>query len=290
MRYITSLHLLTFFSNYPWEIKITWLSSHNKETAASYCCMWTECYLAKDICHVPHHRASPRNILMKYEIWSASSSSRGARCWNVRFWGKVPQNSFQGVTIFKVVWIYHIGFLLRCLAWYQLCVNKMVFLQFYRSVSLCNITVVFSSLRNFTELHLIRSRVQVLVLVALVIIEGVCLEKPSTTAAISPCENAYGELWAMDRTWARITERHGKRLIMCTRLRQMRWEDFYTHRQTTILPAEIHHRLATVKLFPNMRHVEASGFSTQIPKLLSNSFWRLRVKINPLFTQPFWNH
>ncbi len=236
--------------------------------------------------HVPHHRASPRDILMKYEIWSASSSSRGARCWNVRFWSKVPQNSFQGVTIFQVVWSYHIGFLLHCLAWYQLCVNKMGFLQFYRSVSLCNITVVFSSLRNFTELHLIRSHVQVPV--SLVIIEGVHLEKPSTTTAISPCENAQlWELWATDVTWARITERHGKRLIMCTRLRQMR---YYTHRQTTILPAEVHHRLATVKLFPNMRHVEASVFSAQIPKLLSNSFGRLRVKINPLFTQPFWNH
>lgn len=141
--------------------------------------------------HVPHHRASPRDILMKYEIWSASISSRGAKCWNVRFWSKVPQNSFQGVTIFQVVWIYHIGFLLHCLAWYQLCVNKMGFLQFYRSVSLCNITVVFSSLRNFTELHLIRSHVQVPV--SLVIIEGVRLEKPSTTTAISPCENA--QLW-----------------------------------------------------------------------------------------------
>lgn len=143
------MHLLTFFSICPWKIQITRMSSHNKEMDTGYCCMWTGCYLAKDIClmlsPVPHHRASPRDILMKYEIWSASSSSRGARCWNVRFWGRAPQNSVQGVTIFQVVWIYHIGFLLHCLARYQLYVNKMGFLH----VSLCNRTVVCSSLRNF---------------------------------------------------------------------------------------------------------------------------------------------
>lgn len=90
------------------------------------------------------------------------------------------------------------------------------------------------------------------------------------------------ELWATDcGTWARITQRHGKRLIMCTRLRQMRWEDFYTQGQTAILPAdwERNHEAQS-------EH-EPSVFSAQIPKLLSNSFWKLAVKINPLFTQVF---
>lgn len=66
-------------------------------TNRRYCRMCTAISLKTYV--VPHHRASPWDILMEYEVRSASSSSRGARCWNVRFWGNTPQNLGQGGTV-----------------------------------------------------------------------------------------------------------------------------------------------------------------------------------------------